>query len=72
MENDLACPHCGALNDSNRGLYCTNCGKLIVNYCTNKNCENADIQSSDIMTDDRYCPLCGFTTIFEENGWIFN
>jgi len=70
MEKDFNCPHCGATNDINRGFYCTNCGNLIMNFCTNKDCKNSDIKNADIMCDDHYCPLCGFATIFEENGWI--
>lgn len=70
MEKDFACPHCGTINDINRGLYCTSCGKLLMNSCTNDDCRNIDIISADIMCDDRYCPLCGTDTVFYVNGWI--
>lgn len=70
MEQDLACPHCGTYNDLNRGLYCTSCGKLLMNYCTNHECANSDAQNADIMCDERYCPICGSTTVFAEYGWL--
>lgn len=70
MDKDFTCPHCGKLNDVNRGLYCTDCGKLLLNSCTNSDCENSDPWSCDNMSDERYCPLCGTVTTFELNGLV--
>lgn len=69
MTNQLICPHCGTENDKNRGFFCTECGKPLLNFCTNETCKNHSMETSDIMDNDRYCPLCGSVTVFEQNGW---
>ncbi len=70
MEGNFICPHCGALNDELRGCFCTKCGAPLQNSCTNKDCENYDPVTADIMSTDCYCPLCGSMTVFKQGGWV--
>lgn len=70
MVEEIICSHCGAKNDHARGSFCTKCGNPLLNSCSNENCENFSLQDADIMNDDRYCPLCGAPTVFEQLGLI--
>lgn len=73
QDYDFPCPHCGALNDPNRGMFCRRCGKALLNFCTNEDCENSSPSfCGDIMPDDLYCPLCGAPASFLEKGYEFD
>ncbi len=62
----VLCPHCGEENKLQNGLFCTKCGKEILNFCTNKNCENSTYDSMGIDVNARHCPLCGALSSFSE------
>lgn len=66
----VSCPHCGAENELQNGLFCTRCGKELLNFCTNKNCDNSAYSSMGIDVNARHCPLCGAVSSFSELGYL--
>lgn len=70
--NDYTCPHCGAKNDIERGLFCRRCSERLLNSCTNETCDNYDPLSSDIKIDDVFCPICGSETLFKQEEYEFD
>lgn len=60
------CPICENEITNIEGEFCQICGNMIVNKCTNKHCGN-------LLEDDmRYCPLCGSSSTFLDNGFLNN
>lgn len=56
------CLNCGNEKISEKAQYCRECGKPVVNSCTNRDCE------ADADVDAKYCELCGYPTTFKEAG----
>jgi len=64
------CPHCKTENRLDEGMYCKYCGRVLLNLCTNEDCENAQPSELGIDADAHYCPLCGAVSLFEESGYF--
>lgn len=67
----MKCLKCGAPDNIEEALYCTNCGfELDGNYCTNANCENNEDEPLSCSQDDCYCNICGSEATFFRDGII--
>lgn len=64
------CPHCGAENRIGEGLFCKKCGREILNFCTDPECENSVISEMGIDADAHYCSLCGALSSFSKLGYF--
>lgn len=62
------CPVCGTPYKDASAKYCSECGakrgpnpNRKINRCTNKRCDNYDVELSP---EEKYCSICGHITTF--------
>ena len=63
------CIKCGFDKHVECAEYCQNCGFSLRNFCTNSNCDitnSANIDSSSLPLDAKYCPYSKTKTTFSE------
>lgn len=67
---NLTCPNCKFSDHLEDILYCQECGILLLNQCTNPNCDTNTSDNEYIYVPDnaKYCPYCGFQTTYKEQG----
>lgn len=69
--SDVTCPNCEFSDHLEDILYCQECGILLVNQCTNKDCDTNIPDCDDYIPDNaKYCPYCGFETTYKEQGFF--
>lgn len=61
------CPRCGNENPTNN--YCSVCGVDIINKCSSDGDFNI-CESGPLKGHERYCPLCGCSSTFLNNGLL--
>jgi rubredoxin len=55
--------------DYDADMYCRFCGKLLANYCSNEQCDDAGAVR-ELPLDARTCPVCGGETEFARLGYF--
>lgn len=70
MERDCVCPYCKQNYSEEEGYFCPNCGKFVVNVCSNPECFNHDCEDMNfsILESDQFCSACGSPTVFKQDG----
>lgn len=71
MEEEKAtCPHCGNPNCREGEKFCSNCGKLLWNKCTDEGCPFSYHEDAVLAPDAVYCSACGSPSLFFKEGYI--
>ena len=66
------CMNCGHDEKWPDSYYCSQCGAILQNFCTNPNCElcREDGEDVELPADAKYCPVCGEPTLFFQKGYL--
>lgn len=66
------CFNCGFNDHVEGAIFCQECGTLLVNKCSNKDCRAFILNpNSETLNDDaKYCPFCGRESCFFEYGYF--
>lgn len=68
--NTVMCTKCGYSECVQRDNFCTNCGAILYNRCTNENCSLSNPKGDGLASHDCYCPECGSPSVFLKEGYI--
>lgn len=71
--SNTTCPKCKFSDHLEDILYCQECGTLLINQCTNQNCDTNISDCDDyiyIPDNAKYCPYCGYETTYKQQGFF--
>lgn len=64
------CPNCGIPGCSTDDVFCTNCGYMLQNYCSNPECNSHSIGNKPLADNMCFCPVCGHKSVYMTKGYI--
>lgn len=66
----LKCLVCGFEDHVEDAAYCQECGRSLINYCTNDLCDLNNGESIPIVYGAKFCPFCGSPSTFSDDGYF--